>query len=112
MDLETERGPPVRRPQRARSDAGRERRRPVPRAAVPGRTARLALVDPASVPVTAIDWRPAHRIVAGRVPPVGPWDRVARPEDFEALAEIEGLTNARMREEMGTLSLIPRERWA
>jgi len=70
------------------------------------------LVDPASVPVTEIDWRPAHRIVASRFPPVGPWDRVARPEDFEALAEIEGLTNARIREEMGTLSLIPRERWA
>src|SRR5688572_14883035 len=110
MDLETERGPPVRRPQRARSDAGRERRGPVGRAAVPGRTARIALVDPASVPTTDIDWRPAHRIVASRLPPVGPWDRIARPEDFEALAEIEGLTNARIREEMGTLSLVPRER--
>ena len=69
------------------------------------------MIDPASVPVTEIDWRPAHRIVASRFPPVGPWDRVARAEDFEALAEIEGLTNARIREEMGTLSLIPRERW-
>jgi RES domain len=69
------------------------------------------LVDPASVPTADIDWRPAHRIVASRFPPVGPWDRVAKPEDFEALAAIEGLTNARIREEMGTLSLIPRERW-
>jgi RES domain len=69
------------------------------------------LIDPASVPVKDIDWRPAHRIVASRFPPVGPWDRIASPEDFEALAEIEGLTNARIREEMGTLSLIPRERW-
>ena len=70
------------------------------------------MVDPASVPVTEIDWRPAHRIVASRFPPVGPWDRIASPGDFEALAEIEGLTNARIREELGTLSLIPRERWA
>jgi RES domain len=69
------------------------------------------LTDPASVPTADIDWRPAHRIVASRFPPVGPWDRIARPEDFEALAEIEGLTNARIREEMGTLSLVPRERW-
>jgi len=42
---------------------------------------------------------------------VGPWDRIARPEDFEALAELEGLTNPRIREELGTLSLIPRHRW-
>lgn len=69
------------------------------------------MADPASVPVADIDWRPAHRIVASRFPPVGPWDRIAQPEDFEALAEIEGLTNARIREEMGTLSQVPRERW-
>jgi hypothetical protein len=69
------------------------------------------LIDPASVPPAEIDWRSAHRIVASRFPPVGPWDRIVSPEDFEALAEIEGLTNARIREEMGTLSLIPRERW-
>jgi len=50
--------------------------------------------------------------VASRFPPVGPWDRIARPEDFEALAELEGLTNPRIREELGTLSLIPRHRWA
>ena len=69
------------------------------------------MADPASVPTADIDWRPAHRIVASRFPPVGPWDRIAKPEDFEALAAIEGLTNARIREEMGALSLIPRERW-
>jgi hypothetical protein len=65
-----------------------------------------------SIPTADVEWRSAHRIVASRFPPVGPWDRIARPEDFEALAEIEGLTNPRIRVELGTLELIPRHRWA
>jgi hypothetical protein len=58
----------------------------------------------------AIDWR-AYRIVSSRYPPVGLWDRIADPADFEHLAEIEGLTNPRIREEQGILAAIPRERW-
>lgn len=70
------------------------------------------MIDLSSIPTAQIDWSPAHRIVASRFPPVGAWDRIARPEDFAALAEIEGLTNPRIREELGTLSLIPKHRWA
>lgn len=70
------------------------------------------MADAGPVPQTRVEWRPAHRIVASRFPPVGPWDRIARPEDFEALAALEGLTNPRIREELGILSLIPRYRWA
>lgn len=65
-----------------------------------------------SIPTALVAWNPAHRIVASRFPPLGPWDRIARPEDFEALAALEGLTNPRIREELGTLSLVPRHRWA
>jgi len=57
-----------------------------------------------------IDWR-AFRIVPSRFPPVGPWDRIAAPRDFAALAEIEGLTNPRLREELGVLATVPRDRW-
>jgi hypothetical protein len=70
------------------------------------------LVDAASIPTANVKWSPAHRIVASRFPPVGPWDRIATPADFEALAELEGLTNPRIREDLGALSLIPRHRWA
>jgi len=62
------------------------------------------------VTTRAIDWR-AHRLVPSRFPTVGPWDRIASPGDFAALAEIEGLTNPRIREELGVLATIPRERW-
>ncbi len=64
------------------------------------------------IPTARVGWKAAHRIVASRFPPVGPWDRIASPEDFEALAELEGLTNPRIREELGRLSLVPRDRWA
>lgn len=58
----------------------------------------------------AIDWR-AFRIVPSRFPPVDTWDRIAAPGDFDALAEIEGLTNPRIREALGVLATVPRDRW-
>jgi hypothetical protein len=63
-----------------------------------------------SVGESEIDWR-AFRIVPSRYPPVGTWDRIAVPSDFDALAEIEGLTNPRIREELGVLATVPRDRW-
>lgn len=64
-----------------------------------------------SIPVRRVSWRPAWRIVPSRYPAVGPWDRIAAPADFEALSELESLTNPRLREELGVLSNIPRDRW-
>ena len=66
---------------------------------------------PETVPQRRIRWRPAWRLVPSRYPAVGPWDRIAEPQEFEALAAIEGLTNPRLREQAGQLSLTPRERW-
>lgn len=62
-------------------------------------------------PQRRIAWQPAWRLVPSRYPTVGPWDRIADPADFEALAEIEALTNPRVREELGVLAITPRERW-
>lgn len=61
-------------------------------------------------PRRRIRWRQAFRLIPSRFPAVGPWDRIADPKDFEALAEIESLTNPRIREELGALALIPKER--
>ncbi len=63
-----------------------------------------------SVRESAIDWR-AFRIVPSRFPPVDAWDRIAASGDFAALAEIEGLTNPRIREALGVLANVPRDRW-
>ena len=63
-----------------------------------------------SPPRRRIRWRQAFRLIPSRYPAVGPWDRIANPGDFAALAAIEGLTNPRIREELGALALIPPER--
>lgn len=60
-------------------------------------------------PVKRIRWNQAYRIVPSRFPPVGLFDRIADPADLDAVFAIEALTNPRLREEAGTLALIPRE---
>lgn len=57
-----------------------------------------------------IRWTRAYRIVPSRFPPVGVFDRVADPADLDALYEIEALTNPRLREELGSLAMLPKER--
>ena len=57
-----------------------------------------------------VAWRPSYRIVPSRFPPVGLFDRIASPDDLDALFEIEGMTNPRLRQELGDLSMVPRER--
>lgn len=63
------------------------------------------------IPVRRVEWRPSYRLIASRFPPVSVFDRVADPEDLDAVYEIEALTNPRVRQEAGNLSLVPpRER--
>jgi hypothetical protein len=52
-------------------------------------------------------WRPSHRLVPSRFPPVGLFDRVADVKDLEAIFALEAMTNDRLREEAGDLSLVP-----
>src|SRR5438876_7244656 len=54
-------------------------------------------------------WRPSHRVVPSRVPHIGLFDRVAAPEDLEAVVALEAMTNDRLREEAGELSLVAKE---
>ncbi|MEK6245025.1 MAG: RES family NAD+ phosphorylase [Pseudomonadota bacterium] len=60
-------------------------------------------------PVTRVEWRPCYRMISSRFPPVGVYDRVANPEDLEAVFAVENLTNPRLRQEAGELSLVPAE---
>jgi len=65
--------------------------------------------DPGGYPRTPVAWRPSYRLVPSRFPPVGLFDRVAAPEDLEDVLALEGMTNPRIREEAGEISLIPPE---
>lgn len=56
-----------------------------------------------------VEWRPAWRIVPSRYPPIPLFERVAAPEDLEAIFAIEALTNPRLREEAGDIRLVALE---
>jgi len=60
-------------------------------------------------PLANIDWRPCWRLVSSRFPPAGLFDRVAEPEDLEIVLAIEGMTNSRLRDEAGEITLVPPE---
>ena len=60
-----------------------------------------------SVPLVALNWVPCHRLIASRYPTAGLYDDIARPADLEVVVAIEALTNPRIRQELGALSLVP-----
>ena len=62
-----------------------------------------------SYPATRLNWNPAWRVIPSRFPSIGLFERVARPEDFDALYALEAMTNDRIREEVGEISLVPPE---
>lgn len=52
-----------------------------------------------------------HRLIPSRFPPVSVFDWVETKEELEALFELESLTNERLRNECGTLSLVSKKDW-
>lgn len=67
--------------------------------------------------MSSIDYEPpraatafdVHRIVSSRFPPVSLFDRITEPGDLEAVFQIEAMTNDRLRQEVGDISLVPVE---
>lgn len=58
-------------------------------------------------PVTRIAWMPCWRLIPSRFPPIQLFERVADPEDLEAIFALEALTNPRLRDEVGEIRLVP-----
>ena len=50
-----------------------------------------------------------YRLIPSRFPPIDLFERVANPEEFELLHEIESLTNDRLRDEVGDINLVAKE---
>ena len=60
---------------------------------------------------TRVAWREAWRIIASRYPPIDLFERVSdNPAVWDVLVELEQLTNPRVRDAIGTISLVPPER--
>ncbi len=60
-------------------------------------------------PVARVAWKPSWRILPSRHLTVAHFERVAEPQDLEAIFELEALTNPRLRDEAGDIRLVPAE---
>jgi hypothetical protein len=74
----------------------------------PGPLIDLKLV--AAVPARRVRWKLAYRLVPSRYPPIDVFERIADPDDWQRLYELESLTNPRLRQEAGEISLVPPSR--
>ena len=59
------------------------------------------------LPRRRIRWQPCYRIIPSRYPPIDLFERVADPEDLDAVIALESLTNERLRDEIGEIRLVP-----
>lgn len=67
------------------------------------------MVALASLPRLETREQQGYRLVNSKFPPIDLFDDVASAEEFQALHELQAMTNPRLRAEMGELSLLPIE---
>jgi len=60
-------------------------------------------------PLRRVRWSSTYRAVPSRYPPIQLFERIGEPSEWEAIAEIESLTNDSVRQEIGEISLVPVE---
>ncbi len=61
-----------------------------------------------SFPLTPVRWAKACRVLPARFPPTRIFERLTgNPESADLLTEIERLTDPRVRQEMGAISIVP-----
>lgn len=65
----------------------------------------------ATPPIARLRRRLTHRLIASRYPSTGILDRVAAPDDLEAVIELEAWTNDRVSNELGVLLRLPPDEW-
>ncbi|HTU67268.1 MAG TPA: RES family NAD+ phosphorylase [Steroidobacteraceae bacterium] len=63
--------------------------------------------DPSSITARPVRLAPCHRIVPSRLPTIHLFERIADPADWDALYQLESMTNPRLRNEVGDLNLVP-----
>lgn len=61
----------------------------------------------ADPPLCRISWPRTYRIIASRYPPIDLFERLADPADWDVLIAIEELTDPRLRQQVGEISLVP-----
>jgi hypothetical protein len=61
---------------------------------------------PRMPPLSELDWEHQYRIVPSAFPPINFFEKLVEPELMEALFYLEGLTNDRLRDEVGDITLV------
>lgn len=51
--------------------------------------------------VSSVDWRTSYRLISSKYPTVSVYDRITDAKNFQAILELETLTNPRLRQEAG-----------
>ncbi|CAN5336029.1 RES family NAD+ phosphorylase [soil metagenome] len=64
-------------------------------------------MNDADLPIAELAWDCSCRLIPTRFPPVTLYDRVADPADLAAVFAIEMMTNPRLRQVLGELSIVP-----
>ena len=64
----------------------------------------------AAIPVSAVAWRGAVRIIRSLHPPIDLFEDIADPADWPLLISAEQKTNPRLMETIGNLDLVPEDR--
>ncbi len=63
------------------------------------------------VPANPVGLKNTFRLIPSRYPATGILDRIAAPEDLDAIIELESWTNDRISTELGLLHHLPKEEW-
>jgi hypothetical protein len=61
------------------------------------------------IPVRRVQWKTAVRIIPSLYPAIELFERVAKPQDLDAVHAIESMFNPRLRQQVGELSIVPPE---
>ncbi len=67
------------------------------------------VLRPNAIPRSFVHWRPCYRIIPTRFPPISLFEEVADPEHLDTVFRVESLTNDRLRNEVGELTLVSPE---
>jgi hypothetical protein len=63
------------------------------------------------VPANPVSFKNTFRLIPSRYPSTGILDRIAAPEDLDAIIELESWTNDRISTELGLLHHLPKQEW-
>ena len=60
-------------------------------------------------PLSQVTWPKTYRAIPSRFPPIDAFERVSNAEEFDDLFALESMTNPRLRDQVGDITLVPNE---